>query len=91
MVYEEEIRPHREKIDRLNNEIIEKIAERQKEALLIGEIKKKYDKPIVDTSREKVILESIRDKAQYYKLDPDALERVFKEIIRLCVEAEEKQ
>jgi len=91
MVYEEEIRPHREKIDRLNNEIIEKIAERQKEALLIGEIKKKYDKPIVDTSREKVILESIRDKAQYYKLDSDALERVFKEIIRLCVEAEEKQ
>ena len=91
MVYEEEIRPHREKIDRLNNEIIEKIAERKKEALLIGEIKKKYDKPIVDTSREKVILESIRDKAQYYKLDSDALERVFKEIIRLCVEAEEKQ
>lgn len=91
MVYEEEIRPHREKIDRLNNEIIEKIAERQKEALLIGEIKKKYDKPIVDTSREKVILESIRDKAQYYKLDSDALERVFKEIIRLCVEAEEQQ
>jgi len=91
MVYEEEIRPHREKIDRLNNEIIEKIAERKKEALLIGEIKKRYDKPIVDTSREKVILESIRDKAQYYKLDSDALERVFKEIIRLCVEAEEKQ
>ena len=91
MVYEEEIRPHREKIDRLNIEIIEKIAERQKEALLIGEIKKKYDKPIIDTSREKVILESIRKKAQYYMLNSDALERVFKEIIILCVEAEEKQ
>jgi chorismate mutase len=91
MVYIEEIRPHREKIDRLNIEIIEKIAERQKEALLIGEIKKKYDKPIIDTSREKVILESIREKAQHYMLDSDALERVFKEIIRLCVEAEEKQ
>ena len=91
MEYEEEISPHREKIDRLNIEIIEKIAERQKEALLIGMIKKKYDKSIIDTSREKVILESIRDKAQYYMLDSDALERVFKEIIRLCVEAEEKQ
>ena len=88
MTYEEEIKPHREKIDRLNDEIIEKIADRQEAAIAIGEIKKKYGKPVVDRSREKAILERIREKAPARGLNPDALEQVFKEIIQLCTEAE---
>ena len=91
MMYEDEIAPHRETIDRLNNEIIEKIAQRQKAALAIGGIKKKYGKPVVDRSREQAILTKIKEKAPGKGLDPDALERVFKEIIQLCVEAEEEQ
>ena len=91
MVYEEEIKPHRDTIDRLNDEIIILIAERQKAALAIGGVKKRYGKPVVDRSREQAILDKIREKAQAKGLDPDALERVFREIIRLCVEAEEKQ
>ena len=42
MTYMDEIKPHREAIDRLNNEIIALIAERQREALAIGGIKKKH-------------------------------------------------
>ena len=91
MTYEDEITPHRETIDRLNNEIIAKIAERQQAALAIGGIKKKYGKPVVDRSREQAILAKIREKAPTSGLKPDALERVFKEIIQLCVEAEETQ
>jgi chorismate mutase len=91
MVYEEEIKLHRDTIDRLNDEIITLIAERQKAALAIGGVKKRYGKPVVDRSREQAILDKIREKAQAKGLDPDALERVFREIIRLCVEAEEKQ
>ncbi len=91
MTYEDEIAPHRETIDRLNNEIIEKIAQRQHAALAIGGIKKKYGKPVVDRSREQAILAKIREKAPGNGLNPDALERVFKEIIQLCVEAEEEQ
>ena len=91
MVYEEEIKPHRDTIDRLNDEIITLIAERQKAALAIGGVKKRYGKPVVDRSREQAILDKIREKAQANGIDPDALERVFREIIRLCVEAEEKQ
>ena len=90
MTYEEEIKPYREKIDRLNEEIIEKIANRQTVAIAIGEIKKKYSKPVVDMSREKAILERIRKKAPAQGLNPDALERVFKEIIQLCTEAEKE-
>ena len=91
MTYEDEIRPYRNMIDRINNEIILLIAERQEAALAIGEIKKKYGKPVVDKSREQAILDKIKLKAPKKNLDPEALERVFKEIINLCVEAEERQ
>ena len=91
MRYEEEIKPYRDDIDRLNNEIISLIAERQQAAVAIGEIKMRYGKPVVDKSREQAILDKIKEKAPAKGLNPEALKRVFKEIIRLCVEAEEKQ
>ena len=90
-MYQEEIRPHRETIDRLNNEIIKLLGERVQAALRIGEIKRKHGKPVVDKTREQAILDAIREKAELNGLDQDGLERIFKEIIRLCVEAEEKQ
>ena len=90
-IYQEEIKPHRNTIDRLNNEIIGLLVERVQATLIIGEIKKKYGKPVVDKTREQAILEAIRVKAEENSIDPDGLERIFKEIIRLCVEAEEKQ
>lgn len=90
-MYEEEISPHRETIDRINNEIIDKLTERVKAALSIGEIKKRHGKPVVDKTREQAILDRIREKAEAKNMDPDGLERIFKEIIRLCVEAEELQ
>ena len=90
-MYEEEIGPHRDTIDRLNIEIIEKIEERVLAALKIGEIKRRHDKPVVDKTRERAILDRIRGKAEAKNMDPEGLERIFKEIIRLCVEAEERQ
>lgn len=88
-MYEQEIQPHRETIDRLNDEIIDKLAERVQAAQSIGEIKKLHGKPVVDKTREQAIIDRIRAKAEAKGLDPDGLERVFSEIIRLCVEAEE--
>ena len=90
-MYEEEIRPHRETIDRLNNEIIKLLDERVQAALKIGAIKRNHGKPVVDKTREQAILDVIRKKAELREIDPDGLERIFKEIIRLCVEAEENQ
>jgi chorismate mutase len=90
-MYEKEIKPHRKTIDKLNDEIIEILAQRLEAALAIGEIKKKYGKPVVDKSREKAILEQIKRKADEKGINPDSMERVFKEIIRYCVTAEEKQ
>jgi chorismate mutase len=90
-LYQKEIKPHRETIDRLNNEIIKLLGERVQAALSIGEIKRKHGKPVVDKTREQAILDAIRKKAELNDMDLDGLERIFKEIIRLCVEAEENQ
>jgi chorismate mutase len=90
-MYEKELKLYRNKIDRLNDDIIEILSQRLDAALAIGELKKKYGKPVVDKNREKAILARIRIKADEKDLDLDGLERIFKEIIRFCVEAEEKQ
>lgn len=91
MTYEEEIRPYRETIDRLNEEIIERIADRHEAAIAIAKIKQNHGKPIVDKKREQAILNKIREKAHENGINSDALESIFKEIIKLCTEAEETQ
>lgn len=89
MSYQEELQEPRERINRLNVEIIEKIRERVEVALRIGEIKKKYDKPVADKSREEAVLQQVKSLAKENSLDLAGMRRVFQEIIRLCVKAEE--
>jgi chorismate mutase len=88
--YEEEIAPLRIEIDRLNDEILDKLRERVEVALRIAEVKKRHGMPIVDRSREEKVLDRVGGLAADRGLDPEAVRRVFREIIDLCVEAEEK-
>ncbi len=90
MSYTEEIGPLREEINRLNEEILEKISERVVVALRIGEVKKRYGVPVVDRTREEAVLDRMGGLATDYELDPEAVRRVFREIIDLCVKAEEE-
>ena len=89
MTYEDEVAELRKKINRLNVELFEKIVERVSVANEIAIIKRRYGKSIVDKQRERVVLEQIRLLAAEKGVDPDGAERVFAEIIRLCVESEE--
>lgn len=86
--YEEEIRELRIEINRLNVEIVEKLSERVDIALRIGEVKKKHGRPVVDKDREAKVYMQVRVLASDHKIDPGGVEKVFKEIIRLCTEAE---
>jgi len=88
--YEEEIALLRMEIDRLNNEVLEKLRERVEVALRIAEVKKRHGVPIVDRGREEKVLDHMGRKAVDQGLDPVAVRRLFREIIDLCVEAEEK-
>jgi chorismate mutase/prephenate dehydratase len=88
MMHEEEIKKLREEINRLNEEIIYKLAERVAVAVKIGAFKKRHDKRIIDLRREEKIYEQVRALAIRNQLDAEGVERVFKEIIRLCTEAQ---
>jgi chorismate mutase len=86
--YEEEIESLREEINRLNVEIVQKLSERVDVALRIGEVKKRHGRPIVDKSRETKVYQQVRRLAEEREIDSDGAERVFREIIMLCTEAE---
>lgn len=88
MSYGDEIEVLRNEINRLNKEIIDKLAERVNVAKHIGEVKTKYGKPIVDLSREEKVYEKIRDLAKDKGLDPEDVTQIFKAIIRLCTEVQ---
>jgi chorismate mutase/prephenate dehydratase len=91
MKYEEEVAVYRNEINRLNEEILEKIRERTIIALKVGEIKQRYGKPVVDKARERAVLNQVRASAEAKGLNPDAIEKIFAEVIQACVEAEESQ
>jgi chorismate mutase len=90
MSYTEEVGPLRDEINRLNEEILEKISERVRVALRIGEVKKRHGMPVVDRSREEVVLKHVGGLAADRGLDPEGVRRMFREIIDLCVRAEEE-
>jgi chorismate mutase len=90
MSYTMEIGPLRDEINRLNEEILEKISERVRVALRIGEVKKRHGIPVVDREREEAVLNHVGGLAADRGLDPECVRRVFREIIDLCVRAEEE-
>jgi chorismate mutase len=90
MSYTEEMGPLRDEINRLNEEILEKIRERVRVALRIGEVKKRHGMPVVDRAREEAVLNHVKSLAADRGLDPEDVRRVFREIIDLCVRAEEE-
>lgn len=90
MSYTEEMGPLRNEINRLNEEILEKIRERVRVALRIGEVKKRHGVPVVDRAREEVVLNHVESLAADLGLDLEGVRRVFREVIDLCVRAEEE-
>lgn len=90
MSYEEEVGHLRENINNLNNQIIKKILERKEIAVKIGQIKRRFGRPIKDEARENIVYHQVRGLAKKHGLAPDKVERIFKEIISLSIDAEEK-
>ena len=90
MTYEEEVAGYRKEINRLNGEILDRIAERVGVARAISDVKRRHGKPVVDATREYVVLDQARARAVERGLDPDGVERIYRAIIDLCVEAEGK-
>lgn len=88
MTYDEEIGQLRDEINRLNVEIVERLADRVRVAMEIGAMKHRHGKPIEDRSREERVYQQVRALAEEAGIDPGDVEKVFKEIIDLCTKAE---
>ena len=89
MTYEEEIALYRDEINQLNKQILELVKARLSVALKIGKVKRKYGKPIVDKQIEESVIRQVRSIASSSGISPDSAERIFREIIKASVDAEE--
>ncbi|EHO51859.1 chorismate mutase [Lentilactobacillus kisonensis] len=81
MAGNEEINAAREQINHLDESIVRLLVQRFQTAALIGQIKDRDNLPVLDNSREQVVLNRVRT------LDPDShngdyIENVYREILK---------
>jgi chorismate mutase len=88
VTYEEEIGQLRDEINRLNVEIVKRLADRVRVAMEIGAVKLRYGRSIVDRSREERVYLQVRALAEKAGIDSGGVEKVFREIVVLCTRAE---
>ncbi|MBK2000579.1 chorismate mutase [Campylobacter sp. RM10532] len=69
----------REKIDKIDDEILELLNERMTYVKIIGEIKKNHNKKIYYPKREKAILDRLKNK-NLENLDHNAIELIYNKI-----------
>lgn len=79
----------REEIDRLDDQIIELVAERMRVAIRIGELKRKTGLPIYDPERERAIYQRLCGKAPK-PATPDIVRRIFERLIDESRRAEQR-
>ena len=79
----------REKVDAIDDQILRDIVQRVKICRAIGELKKQQGKPVHDLSREIAVFKRARERAELLKLDPDEIERLYREIVNMCSAVQE--
>ena len=80
----------RERIDRLDQRLVDLLNERMSCAQEIGLIKKAEGRPVRDPERERLLL----DKLKAYNEGPiksDSLEAIYRQIIQAAVDLEEEE
>ena len=77
-------------IDEVDRGIMEMLELRVKLARAAGLIKMMLGKPLRDEERERAVLENVRGMASERGLNPAHVEEIFKAIIKMCLEAQER-
>ena len=80
----------RERIDALDQELVDLLNARMRCAQEIGKIKKAAGRPVRDPDRERALL----DKLRQYNQGPikgDSLEAIYRQIIQAAVDLEEEE
>mgnify|MGYP001030536932 CR=1 FL=1 len=74
----------RDKIDSIDERILDALSERVSLARQIGEYKKKMGLPVIDAAREHTVLRRIGEEAARKGLPRERCEAIYREIIQLC-------
>ncbi|MCD6148354.1 type I 3-dehydroquinate dehydratase [bacterium] len=77
-----EIQKLREKIDGIDEKIINLISERKKIASKLGKLKRESGIPILDRKREEAVLRQAKRTARRKKVDPSLAEKILKLLIK---------
>jgi len=84
-----EIKQLREKVDQIDEQILNALSERAKICSAIGLVKKKNGMQVRDISRENEIYKRVKEKAVEFHLDPLQVEAVYREIVNMCSAVQE--
>lgn len=87
----EDLNEHRKRIDRLDDKILDLLAERVKLCHTIGEVKKAQNLPVQDKKREQQVYKRIWDLAMKLELNPLQVEMVYREIVNMCSSVQESK
>jgi len=80
----------RDEINGLNVQIVDLLERRVEVARRIGEAKREQNLPIVDRAREGAVYKRVRELATERGLDPESVEKVFREIVDLSTRAQQE-
>tara|TARA_B100000700_G_scaffold331474_1_gene464640 strand:+ start:1126 stop:1425 length:300 start_codon:yes stop_codon:yes gene_type:complete len=89
MMKNNRISSYRKKIDRLDDQLVDIIVERFALTLQIGELKKKNNLRITDTSREEEILNRITERINS-RLNPNEIKEIFHLIFQISKKLQKK-
>lgn len=81
----------REQLDRIDRELVERAAERQRIVSEIGRIKKTAGRQLRDFRRERQVLDGVRAHAEGFGLDPTVAERLLTTLIEASLTRQETE
>ena len=90
MTLDNRIKDFREKIDRLDDQLIDIIVERLSLTLDIGEIKKEINLNITDNNREQEIINRMTQRLKG-RLNPKEIEKIFNLIFQISKKIQKKK
>ena len=80
----ENIKKLRERIDEVDEQILQSLSKRAEICRSIGLVKKKHGIPTQDLPRENDVYAHIKRKAANLGLDPTQVEAIYRQIVNMC-------
>ncbi|MCX8154016.1 MAG: chorismate mutase [Candidatus Bathyarchaeota archaeon] len=85
----QEIQQLRKSIDEVDEQILLLLSKRMEICRLIGAVKRKHGLPVKDLPRENDVYARVRKKAEELGLDVAWVERVYQQIVNMCISIQE--